>query len=1215
MADELRLVKAFHRPDAGKEEQLPSDLRPPAVLQKTVRYLLDKVASPSSSLAEHHKFVWDRTRCIRNDFTIQASGRLDDIKIAIECYEDIARFHIISLHQMPKIGKHDYDAQQELEQLSATLLTLFEYYDDNRGKYEAPREAEFRAYKLLIDIRSRTNDTFERVQTWPPRIRDAYQVQIAVQICQASGNVLTDTTNMLSPYSRAVRVEQAQYEKFWSILESPKVDYLMACAATVSFNEIRARTLDTMAKVYRSGPQTRMQDISLEELTFSLGFDSKSQTRRLFRETGLHLSKHANGVSYLDLDELTGPLPRAAILTADQMFSRSIVEFKRENRALSAIYNGFDVAHCKENGLLDDSDSDTEFQPDEEDLDPEEEEESLFVDEDKEDQIQEAPMINPSKPANPFSSFAFGHTIQKPMASGFGGFGQPTRAETTTTGVGQSSIPLIPSNTSASTPTASNRVVQPKQPNTGLTSGSIFGQPSSLPNQTTDALSAENSTRAPAGGFLFPSLSGSLSNGVATGLFQSKLPASSSVSMLSTQSKQDVPPALNLPDQVSEQPVAVFGGLPPSVANDPAQSMLPPSIRRSSNKNADSISASSETKFQSSTSMFDSKASVPSTTMSSIPTPDQRFSATSLSGQSSLKTFMSAPLHEQKKLDSLKPQAGNNETSHPPVLGSLQSASSSTPGQIMNSGSSVKSPSQKVFSAKPSTIEQQAAAAKQVETALKAHRKLIQRQKDAALERIARYVLLCPSGILEQFIEAELGPIYNKAQSKVTKERTQARLAEIQQSLLVGKFVHLWRQRVEEKLRTRKAIERRARMRRLQREDTSREQSVSGMSDSGHEGSVLSQTNGPLRHLNRGFHKTFNAISSNQRLVPMQKPPPSQLSQENSAKLMMSGALAANSTVVAHVDKRIKHARSQTVNMISRTSLKGPASKSMPPPKRFINRASLVPKQNPELKPFIGTGFLQNATLRREAMDFARRSGSITTTSSDYFRLKARNIDPDTRVISSTRKRGRDSGDSFASSLTSKSRRLSESSISTLSLSENTRDLLAKSSLSDSAQSLVIGRSNRDGTSTNVSITPKYTDEEDALFEAARRLRETLAEETTWMRSMREERQINDDSLKMETPAQRRLREFEATPSKTSVRLRQTHANGLLSPDYFEKKETTKYQPVNQEPRADVNINGGSTTKMGLAALSRDRNLQANHVSSSKASSNNGTSIEDAIEL
>jgi len=44
-ADPLRTVKEYSRPAAGKDSTCPSDLRPPAVLLKTVCYLIDDIAT------------------------------------------------------------------------------------------------------------------------------------------------------------------------------------------------------------------------------------------------------------------------------------------------------------------------------------------------------------------------------------------------------------------------------------------------------------------------------------------------------------------------------------------------------------------------------------------------------------------------------------------------------------------------------------------------------------------------------------------------------------------------------------------------------------------------------------------------------------------------------------------------------------------------------------------------------------------------------------------------------------------------------------------------------------------------------------------------------------------------------------------------------------------------------------------------------------------
>lgn len=47
-ADPARVVKEYSRPAAGKDATRASDLRPPAVLLKTVCYLIDEIAASST---------------------------------------------------------------------------------------------------------------------------------------------------------------------------------------------------------------------------------------------------------------------------------------------------------------------------------------------------------------------------------------------------------------------------------------------------------------------------------------------------------------------------------------------------------------------------------------------------------------------------------------------------------------------------------------------------------------------------------------------------------------------------------------------------------------------------------------------------------------------------------------------------------------------------------------------------------------------------------------------------------------------------------------------------------------------------------------------------------------------------------------------------------------------------------------------------------------
>ena len=119
------MVKKFRRAAAGIEEQLPSDLRKPHVLSQTCDYLFNEVIANAPELGRVHNFVWDRTRAIRNDFTILQVSAPEDLSHAVDCLERIARFHILSLHQMAGVKEKDftYNWQQDREQLDRTLVS------------------------------------------------------------------------------------------------------------------------------------------------------------------------------------------------------------------------------------------------------------------------------------------------------------------------------------------------------------------------------------------------------------------------------------------------------------------------------------------------------------------------------------------------------------------------------------------------------------------------------------------------------------------------------------------------------------------------------------------------------------------------------------------------------------------------------------------------------------------------------------------------------------------------------------------------------------------------------------------------------------------------------------------------------------------------------------------------------------------------------------
>ncbi|KAG5652360.1 hypothetical protein H0H81_005262 [Sphagnurus paluster] len=155
--DHKRAVKMYER--AAGDKTLPSDLRPPPVLKRTLDYLFHDLL-PRGGFSPTFDFIRDRSRAVRNDFTMQHSYGPE----AIECHDRCARFHILGLHF--ERDRKGFSVALEEQQLMNTLQSLKEFYEDQRGRYESPTELEMRVYHRLIHIR----DQKERHEDIPEHI-------------------------------------------------------------------------------------------------------------------------------------------------------------------------------------------------------------------------------------------------------------------------------------------------------------------------------------------------------------------------------------------------------------------------------------------------------------------------------------------------------------------------------------------------------------------------------------------------------------------------------------------------------------------------------------------------------------------------------------------------------------------------------------------------------------------------------------------------------------------------------------------------------------------------------------------------------------------------------------------------------------------------------------------------------------------------------------
>ncbi|KAI9501674.1 SAC3/GANP/Nin1/mts3/eIF-3 p25, partial [Coemansia spiralis] len=235
-ADPEKTVKTFHRSAAGNEEPLPEDLRTPETLLRTLDHLIDTVIAGDPTLVSCHGFVRDRTRSIRQDFTIQ---NIRNHFTVLAC-ERIARFHILSLHIL--CGHKDFEEKQDMEQLRNTLKTLIELYDDHRkAGIGCPNEAEFYAYYIVSHLHD--SDAKRVAERLPSHIFLAPIVQQALRIHMLSES--SDVAiNRKDPGSQFA--VQNMTTQFFRAVGSNETPLLLACLAEYSFPSIRRAAVKAM---------------------------------------------------------------------------------------------------------------------------------------------------------------------------------------------------------------------------------------------------------------------------------------------------------------------------------------------------------------------------------------------------------------------------------------------------------------------------------------------------------------------------------------------------------------------------------------------------------------------------------------------------------------------------------------------------------------------------------------------------------------------------------------------------------------------------------------------------------------------------------------------------------------------------------------------------------------------------------------------------------
>ncbi|CAB1324360.1 unnamed protein product [Coregonus sp. 'balchen'] len=124
-ADPSRVVKEYARPAAGKDSTRPSDLRPPAVLLKTVFYLIDNIAaSPTLRPWTEASHLHCMPSLVRQDMIIQRVSGADCVAVL----ERTIRFLIYASYRLCGEPLRLYDPRINDTHLQESLSWLLDCY-------------------------------------------------------------------------------------------------------------------------------------------------------------------------------------------------------------------------------------------------------------------------------------------------------------------------------------------------------------------------------------------------------------------------------------------------------------------------------------------------------------------------------------------------------------------------------------------------------------------------------------------------------------------------------------------------------------------------------------------------------------------------------------------------------------------------------------------------------------------------------------------------------------------------------------------------------------------------------------------------------------------------------------------------------------------------------------------------------------------------------
>ncbi|XP_004429738.1 PREDICTED: germinal-center associated nuclear protein [Ceratotherium simum simum] len=279
--DHAAAVKEYSRSSADQEEPLPHELRPSAVLSRTMDYLVTQIMDQKEgSLRDWYDFVWNRTRGIRKDITQQ---HLCD-PVTVSLIEKCTRFHIHCAHFMCEEPMSSFDAKINNENMTKCLQSLKEMYQDlrNKGVFCAS-EAEFQGYNVLLNLNK--GDILREVQQFHPAVRNSSEVKFAVQAFAA--------------------LNSNNFVRFFKLVQS--ASYLNACLLHCYFNQIRKDALRALNIAYTVSTQ-RSTTFPLDGVVRMLLFRDCEEATDFLNYHGLAVSEgcvELNRSSFLEPEGLS----------------------------------------------------------------------------------------------------------------------------------------------------------------------------------------------------------------------------------------------------------------------------------------------------------------------------------------------------------------------------------------------------------------------------------------------------------------------------------------------------------------------------------------------------------------------------------------------------------------------------------------------------------------------------------------------------------------------------------------------------------------------------------------------------------------------------------------------------------------------------------------------------------------------------------------------